>query len=43
MAFLEMPYEAEAEQAIVALNMLLLDGKRIVVQAIMYKPGEFNN
>jgi RNA recognition motif-containing protein len=42
-AFLEMPNEAEAEQAIIALNRTLLDGKQIVVQEIIYKPGEFNN
>lgn len=42
-AFLEMPHEAEAEQAIVALNETLLDGKKITVQEIVYKPGEFNN
>lgn len=42
-AFLEMPHEAEAEQAIVALNRTLLDGKKITVQEIVYKPGEFNN
>lgn len=42
-AFLEMPNEAEAEQAISALNHSLLDGKEITVQEIAYKPGEFNN
>jgi RNA recognition motif-containing protein len=42
-AFLEMPNEAEGEQAIIALNHLLLDGKEIIVQEIVYKPGEFNN
>ncbi|GAA4756114.1 RNA recognition motif domain-containing protein [Flavisolibacter ginsenosidimutans] len=42
-AFLEMPHEAEAEQAILALNRMLLDGKKIVVQEVAYKPGEFNN
>jgi RNA recognition motif-containing protein len=42
-AFLEMPNEAEAEQAISALNHKLLDGKEMVVQEIAYKPGEFNN
>jgi RNA recognition motif-containing protein len=42
-AFLEMPNEAEAEQAISALNHQLLDGREMVVQEIAYKPGEFNN
>lgn len=42
-AFLEMPRENEGEQAILALNHLLLDGKEIIVQEIIYKPGEFNN
>lgn len=42
-AFLEMPHKAEGEQAIFALNHLLLDGREIFVQEIVYKPGEFNN
>jgi len=42
-AFLEMPHENEGEQAILALNHLLLDGKEIEVQEIIYKAGEFNN
>ena len=42
-AFLEMPHEAEAEQAIVALHHSLVDGMKIFVQEIVYKPGEFNN
>ena len=42
-AFLEMPFEAQAEQAITALHLSFLDGKRILVQEIIYKPGEFNN
>lgn len=42
-AFLEMPYEAEGEQAVNALNRTLLDGKEIMVQEILYKAGEFNN
>jgi len=33
----------KAEQAILALNRMLLDGKKIVVQEVAYKPGEFNN
>jgi len=42
-AFLEMPHEAEGEQAIFALNHSLVDGMEITVQEIIYKPGEFNN
>jgi RNA recognition motif-containing protein len=42
-AFLEMPHEAEGEQAIFALNHSVLDGMEILVQEIIYKPGEFNN
>jgi RNA recognition motif-containing protein len=42
-AFLEMPHEAEGEQAILALNHQELDGREIIVQEIVYKPGEFNN
>lgn len=42
-AFLEMPFEAQAEQAIAALHASFLDGKRIFVQEIIYKAGEFNN
>ena len=42
-AFLEMPFEAQAEQAITALHLSFLVGKRILVQEIIYKPGEFNN
>lgn len=42
-AFIEMPNEAEAEQAISALNHTLLDGKEMMVKQIIYKPGEFNN
>lgn len=42
-AFLEMPHEAEGEQAIFALNHSLVDGMEIFVQEIIYKPGEFNN
>ena len=42
-AFVEMPYEAQAEQAISALNGASLDGKEISVQKIEYKAGEFNN
>ena len=42
-AFLEMPHEAQGEQAILALNHSLLDGMEMEVQEIIYKPGEFNN
>ena len=42
-AFLEMPHEAQGEQAIVALNHSMVDGMKILVQEIIYKPGEFNN
>lgn len=42
-AFIEMPYEAQAEQAISALNGTALDGKEISVQKIEDKAGEFNN
>jgi RNA recognition motif-containing protein len=42
-AYIEMPNEAQAEQAINALNDHLLDNKKILVQKIEYKPGEFNN
>jgi len=40
-AFVEM--EAQAEQAILALNYIELDGQKITVQEIKYKAGEFNN
>lgn len=42
-AFLEMPHEAEGEQAISALNHTLLDGREMIVQQVGYTPGEFNN
>lgn len=42
-AFLEMPQAAQAEQAILALNNKLVDGKAIAVQQIGYTAGEFNN
>ena len=42
-AFIEMPYEAQGEQAIAALNGTALDGKEISVQKIESKAGEFNN
>ena len=42
-AFVEMPLEAQAEQAILALHYKELDGQKITVQEIKYKAGEFNN
>ncbi len=42
-AFIEMPYEAQAEQAISALNGTALDGKEMTVQKIEDKAGEFRN
>lgn len=42
-AFLEMPYEAQGQQAISALNGAWLDGKELSVQKIENKAGEFNN
>jgi RNA recognition motif-containing protein len=42
-AFIEMPFEAQAQQAIAALNGTLLDGKEMTVQKIEGKAGEFNN
>lgn len=42
-AFVEMPYEPQGEQAISALNGTALDGKKITVQKIESKAGEFNN
>ena len=42
-AFLEMPSDAQAEQAIRALNGKEVDGKKISVQQIEYRAGEFNN
>lgn len=42
-AFLEMPHQAQGEQAISGLNHSVLDGQEIIVQEILYKAGEFNN
>lgn len=42
-AFLDMPHESEGEQAILALNHSMLDGRVIAVEEIIYKAGEFNN
>jgi RNA recognition motif-containing protein len=42
-AFLEMPNQFQAEQAIMALNHMEVDGLRISVEEIEYRAGEFNN
>ncbi len=42
-AIIEMPGEAEASQAILAMDQNIIDGKRVSVSEIRYKPGEFNN
>lgn len=42
-AFIEMPYDAQGEQAISALNGTAVDGEEITVQKIESKAGEFNN
>ena len=42
-AFIEMPMEMQGMQAIKALNKQNLDGKKITVQEITYRAGEFNN
>lgn len=42
-AFVEMPFEAQAQQAIAALNGTEWDGTEITVQKIESKAGEFNN
>ncbi len=42
-AVIEMPIEAQASQAIMALDKQLVDCKLISVSEIKYKPGEFNN
>ncbi|MFL5740643.1 MAG: RNA recognition motif domain-containing protein [Flavisolibacter sp.] len=42
-AFVEMPVQSQGEQAIMALNRMELDGKRISVHEIEYRAGEFNN
>lgn len=42
-AFVEMPFNAQGEQAISALNGTALDGKEITVQKIEGRAGEFNN
>jgi RNA recognition motif-containing protein len=42
-AFIEMPYEAQGEQAISALNGTQFNGMMLVVQKIEAKAGEFLN
>jgi RNA recognition motif-containing protein len=42
-AFVEMPVQAQAEQAILALHHKEVDGQMISVREIEYKAGEFNN
>jgi len=42
-AFVEMPVHVQGEQAVYALNKMLIDGRPLSVRAIEYKPGEFNN
>ena len=42
-AFVEMPVQAQAEQAIRALDQTEVDGQIISVYEIEYKAGEFNN
>jgi len=42
-AFVEMPVQAQAEQAILALHHMEIDGQKISVHEVEYKAGEFNN
>ena len=42
-AFVEMPVQAQAEQAILALHHMEIDGLKISVHEVEYKAGEFNN
>ncbi len=42
-AFIEMPFEAQGEQAISALNGMVFNGKVLDVQKIEAKAGEFLN
>jgi RNA recognition motif-containing protein len=42
-AFIEMPIQAQGEQAIRALDKSEVDGQTISVYEIEYKAGEFNN
>lgn len=43
LAFIEMPQHAQAEQAVLALDKIMMDGKEIMVKEMEYKAGEFNN
>ena len=42
-AFVDMPVQAQAEQAILALHDTEMDGQQISVREIEYRAGEFNN
>jgi len=42
-AFIEMPHIFQAQQAVLALNNMKLDGMCICVNEIEYRAGEFNN
>ena len=42
-AFVEMPNAMQAEQAVLALEGMMVDNRPISVRAIEYLPGEFNN
>lgn len=42
-AYLHMPYEAQGEQAVLALHLSLFNGRTLTVQPIAYKAGEFSN
>ena len=42
-AFVEMPIQAQGEQAIMGLHHTEVDGRRISVKEIEYRAGEFNN
>jgi RNA recognition motif-containing protein len=42
-AFLEMPVQAQGEQAIRALHHKEVDGQKISVREIEHKAGDFNN
>ena len=42
-AFVEMPVQAQGEQAISALDHCRIDGQEVSVREIEYTAGEFNN
>jgi RNA recognition motif-containing protein len=42
-AFVEMPVQSQGDQAIRALNRMLIDGQEISVREMQYEAGEFNN